>query len=58
MFELVLIPFLIIVVLAVFRMRHFMARTKVEDNRWEEEHFNKQLEALKKASQKKEASPD
>ena len=51
MIGLIIIPVLIIVLFASFRFWSSMTRSVDSEKRWEEEHFNKQLKALKKVSQ-------
>jgi hypothetical protein len=51
MIGLVIIPFLIIILFASFRFWSITTRNIDSEKHWEEEHSNKQLEALKKVSQ-------
>jgi hypothetical protein len=56
MFELLLVPFLIIILFATIRFWKFSGRSCDKEKQWQEEHFNKQIEALKRASRNDNAS--
>ncbi len=52
MLVLIIIPFLIIMCFAGIRFWGRMTRNKDSEEHWQEDHFNKQIEALKRASKK------